>query len=276
LHFPDPDASIAELNAFRSPAHRRLIFEGVLSLPLGIVLRKRRADSERKARPVVVTDGTREAVRRNPALQADRRSEDRHQGNRHRYAAAAADEPSAAGGRGIGQTIVALMAALVAMENGLQVASLAPTEILAEQHFFNIRRLLESVPVPHELLTGGTPARTRREALAELAGGSLQMVIGTHALVQEDVAFRELGLANHRRAAPLRRAAARDAAGQRPSPDVLVIDGYAHPAHPRADHLRRSRRVGDARDAAGPSADRDDARPESRRDEIYAFVRQGD
>ena len=124
---------------------------------------------------------------------------------------------------GAGKTIVALMAALVAMENGLQVAFMAPTEILAEQHFFNIRRLLERSRFRITLLTGGTPARKRRELLAELAGGSLQMAIGTHALVQEDVAFRELGLAvidEQHRFGVLQRATLR-AKGLHP--DVLVM-----------------------------------------------------
>ena len=116
---------------------------------------------------------------------------------------------------GSGKTIVALMAALVAMENGFQVAFMAPTEILAEQHYINIRRLLESSRFRMALLTGTTPAKKRREMQAELAGGSLHLVVGTHALVEDPVGFRELGPGDHRRAAPLRRHAARDAARER-------------------------------------------------------------
>ena len=81
---------------------------------------------------------------------------------------------------GSGKTIVALMAAVVAMENGFQVAFMAPTEILAEQHYITIRKLLESSRFRIALLTGSTPARQRREAQAELAGGSLHLV-GRHA-----------------------------------------------------------------------------------------------
>ena len=86
------------------------------------------------------------------------------------------------------------MAAVVAMENGFQVAFMAPTEILAEQHYITIRKLLESSRFRITLLTGSTPARQRREAQAELAAGSLHLVVGTHALVQDPIAFRELGL----------------------------------------------------------------------------------
>src|SRR4029079_12540660 len=96
---------------------------------------------------------------------------------------------------GSGKTIVALMAALVAMENGFQVAFMAPTEILAEQHYINIRRLLDSSRFRMALLTGTTTAKKRREMQAEMSGGSLHLIVGTHALVEDPVGFRELGLA---------------------------------------------------------------------------------
>ena len=125
---------------------------------------------------------------------------------------------------GSGKTIVALMAALVAMENGLQVAFMAPTEILAEQHFINIRRLLEASRFRHDARSpAATPAKKRREMQAELAGGSLHLVVGTHALVEEHVAFRELGLViidEQHRFGVLQRATLR-AKGLHP--DVLVM-----------------------------------------------------
>ena len=174
---------------------------------------------------------------------------------------------------GSGKTIVALMASLVAMENGLQVAFMAPTEILAEQHFFNIRRLLEQSRFRITLLTGATPAKKRREILAELAGGSLHMVIGTHALVQEDVAFRELGLAiidEQHRFGVLQRATLR-AKGLHP--DVLVMTATPIPrtlALTTYGDLDVSvmREMPPGRQPIATTA-----RPESRRDEVYAFIR---
>jgi ATP-dependent DNA helicase RecG len=174
---------------------------------------------------------------------------------------------------GSGKTIVALTAALVAMENGLQVAFMAPTEILAEQHFFNIRRLLEQSRFRIALLTGATPARKRREMLAELAAGSLHMAIGTHALVQEDVAFRELGLAvidEQHRFGVLQRATLR-AKGLHP--DVLVMTATPIPrtlALTTYGDLDVSviRELPPGRQPIATTA-----RPESRRDEIYTFVR---
>src|SRR4029079_5302559 len=84
---------------------------------------------------------------------------------------------------GAGKTIVALLAALVAMENGLQVAFMAPTEILAAQHFLNISRLLQPSRFRVALMTGGTGAAARRQHLAEVESGAVDLVVGTHALV---------------------------------------------------------------------------------------------
>jgi ATP-dependent DNA helicase RecG len=274
VHFPDEGMSIAELNAFRSPAHRRLIFEEFFLFQLGIVLRRRRADAERKGRAVVVTDETREAVRR---ILPFKLTGDQKTVIREIVTDMQRPQPMnrlLQGDVGSGKTIVALMAALVAMENGLQVAFMAPTEILAEQHFFNIRRLLEQSRFRLTLLTGTTPARRRREVLAELSGGSLQMVIGTHALVQEDVAFRELGLAiidEQHRFGVLQRATLR-AKGLHP--DVLVMTATPIPrtlALTTYGDLDVSvmREMPPGRQPIATTA-----RPESRRDEIYAFIRQ--
>jgi ATP-dependent DNA helicase RecG len=274
VHFPSNDASVDQLNAFRSPAHRRLIFEEFFLFQLGIVLRKRRANAERKGRAVVVTDAIRDAVR---AVLPFRLTGDQKTAIREIVTDMQRPQPMnrlLQGDVGSGKTIVALMAALVAMENGLQVAFMAPTEILAEQHFFNIRRLLERSRFRVALLTGATPARKRRETIAELAGGSIQMVIGTHALVQEEVAFRELGLAiidEQHRFGVLQRATLR-AKGLHP--DVLVMTATPIPrtlALTTYGDLDVSviREMPPGRQPIATTA-----RPESRRVEIYAFVRR--
>ena len=124
---------------------------------------------------------------------------------------------------GAGKTIVALLAALVAMENGFQVAFMAPTEILADQHFMTIRRRLEASRFRIASLTGSVPAKRRREILAELQAGSIHMVVGTHALAEEAVVFRELGLViidEQHRFGVVQRAALR---GKGVNPDVLVM-----------------------------------------------------
>src|SRR4029079_13994810 len=95
---------------------------------------------------------------------------------------------------GAGKTIVALLAALVAMENDLQVAFMAPTEILAEQHCRSVSRLLQSSRFRVALLTASTKGAARKQELAEVASGAINFVVGTHALVQGDVQFAKLGL----------------------------------------------------------------------------------
>ena len=258
VHFPPEGTNLEDLNQFRSPAQRRLIFEEFFLFQLGLVLRKRRAEAEKKPRSVVITDEVREAARRVLPF--------RLTGDQKKVIAEIVEDMKRPhpmnrllqGDVGSGKTIVALMAALVAMENNFQVAFMAPTEILAEQHFITIRRLLESSRFRMTLLTGATPAKKRRELQAELAGGSIHLVVGTHALVENPVAFRELGLAiidEQHRFGVMQRAALR-AKGMHPGRSR--DDGHADSQDAGADDVRRSRRLGDARDAARPSPHQDD------------------
>jgi ATP-dependent DNA helicase RecG len=95
---------------------------------------------------------------------------------------------------GCGKTIVALMTALVAIENDTQVAVVAPTEILAEQHFFQFHPWLEALGLRAALLSGSLPAREKRAIVEQLRAGEVHLVVGTHAVLQEGVEFRRLGL----------------------------------------------------------------------------------
>src|SRR4029078_1233428 len=97
------------------------------------------------------------------------------------------------GGRG--KTIVAAQAAVIAMENGYQVAVLAPTEILATQHFFYFKKLLSKVGYLAVLLTGSVSAREKTQLKKLIADGLVHVAVGTHALIEEDVEFKNLGLA---------------------------------------------------------------------------------
>ena len=96
---------------------------------------------------------------------------------------------------GSGKTIVAIMSMLLAMDNGFQACLMAPTEILAQQHFQSISELMEQMQIPVRLLTGSIKGKERKEILAALADGSLPFVVGTHALIEESVQFQNLGLA---------------------------------------------------------------------------------
>ena len=124
---------------------------------------------------------------------------------------------------GSGKTIVALIAMLATMENGYQTALMAPTEILAEQHARNIKRLLAKSPYRVELLTGSLRAAEKRKLHVELAAGEIHACIGTHAMIQESVSFKNLGLAvidEQHRFGVMQRAELR-ARGF--NPDVLVM-----------------------------------------------------
>jgi ATP-dependent DNA helicase RecG len=272
-HFPPANASLDELNAIRSPAQRRLIFEEFFLFQAGLVLRKRRAETEHKPRSVVITDEIREAARhvlpfrltgdQKKALAEIVRDMQRpHPMNRLLQ-----------GDVGSGKTIVALMAAVVAMENRFQVAFMAPTEILAEQHFITIRRLLEASRFRLALLTGATGSKRRREIQAELAGGSIHLVVGTHTLVQEPVSFAELGLViidEQHRFGVIQRAALR-AKGLHP--DALVMTATPIP-RTLALTTYGDLDVSTMREMPpGRQPIRTIAKPESRREEIYDFIR---
>lgn len=95
---------------------------------------------------------------------------------------------------GSGKTIVAVLTMLLAIDNGYQTCLMAPTEILCQQHYASVRALLEKIGLSVGLLTGSTKAKERKQLLAQLADGSLSLVIGTHALIEESVAFKKLGL----------------------------------------------------------------------------------
>lgn len=124
---------------------------------------------------------------------------------------------------GSGKTVVALLAMLIAVDNGCQAAFLAPTEILAEQHFRTLAVLADGLGLNMQLLVGGSRSKRRRQLRADLGSGALQIVVGTHALLESDVTFSKLGLVvidEQHRFGVLQRAAIRE---KGESPDVLVM-----------------------------------------------------
>ena len=96
---------------------------------------------------------------------------------------------------GSGKTIVAVMAMLLAMDNGYQACMMAPTELLSQQHYNSVSKLLAKMDIPIALLTGNVKGKERKEILQKLADGTIQIVVGTHALIEESVQFKNLGLA---------------------------------------------------------------------------------
>ncbi len=273
-HFPPAGTSVDALNAFRTEAQRRLIFEEFFLFQAGLLLRKRRHAADRKARVPVVDDRVRASARRVLPFKLT-------SGQRTALREIVADmqrpEPMnrlLQGDVGAGKTIVALLAAVVAMENGLQVAFMAPTEILADQHYLTIRRLLDASRFRVAALSGSLSAARRREEYAELASGAINLVVGTHALAEDPLRFKELGLVvidEQHRFGVLQRAVLREKGMH---PDVLVMT--ATPI-PRTLALTA---YGDLDVSVihglppGRQPVRTLAKPDSRRDEVYALARR--
>jgi ATP-dependent DNA helicase RecG len=193
LHHPPPNADPVPLNNRSSRAHRTLVFDEFFHLELGLALKRRGVVMEEGIAFQVTHRHTRELLALLPfALTGAQRrvlSEIK--------ADMMAPHPMlrlVQGDVGSGKTLVALMAALVAVENGYQVAIMAPTEILAEQHYLNVHGWCDQLGINVALLTSSLKGKGRIEALATLASGTTQIVIGTHAVIQEKVDFARLGL----------------------------------------------------------------------------------
>jgi ATP-dependent DNA helicase RecG len=195
VHFPSEGTNFAQLQSSATPAHRRLIFEELFFLELGLELKRKRM-RERAGIGFATNEKVREAIREvlpfHPTA-AQKRT----------LGEIVADmrTPSPMrrllqGDVGSGKTIVALQAMLVAMENGYQAALMAPTEILATQHYLAMRKLLERSSRKYRiaLLTGSLSEERKRRTRGEINRGEAQLVIGTHALIEEKVEFDRLGL----------------------------------------------------------------------------------
>jgi ATP-dependent DNA helicase RecG len=273
-HFPPEGTPVDELNRFQTPAQRRLVFEEAFVFQMGVLARRWGAGSEVKPFAVHVDARIRDSARRVLPFKLT-------PGQRQALKEIVEDlqrrQPMnrlLQGDVGAGKTVVALLAALVAMENGLQVAFMAPTEILAEQHYANLSRLLESSRFRLALLTGSTSGAHRETLIAQIASGAIPLVIGTHALVQGDVRFPQLGLVvidEQHRFGVLQRATLRDK-GLRP--DVLVMTATPIP-RTLALTVYGDLDVSVIQDRPpGRLPTRTVVKPESRRDDIYAFIRE--
>jgi ATP-dependent DNA helicase RecG len=226
VHFPPEGTSFTELQGSATPAHRRLIFEELFFLELGLELKRRRM-RERVGIGFATTDKVREAIREvlpfHPTTAQKRAlgeivTDMRSPSPMRRLLQ---------GDVGSGKTIVAFQAMLVAMENGYQAALMAPTEILATQHFLAARKLLEkSSRKPRiVLLTGSLDEDRKRHTRGLINSGDAQLVIGTHALIEEKVEFDRLGLVvvdEQHRFGVLQRFKLMKKPNQ-PEPDVLVM-----------------------------------------------------
>jgi ATP-dependent DNA helicase RecG len=200
IHFPEAGTPMAELMSAATPGHRRLIFEELFYLELGLELKRRRM-REREGTAFSTGANVRQAIKQvlpfHPTA-AQKRALGEIVDDMRR------PQPMRRllqGDVGSGKTIVAMQAALVAIENGYQAALMAPTEILATQHYFSTRKLLGDVLSPRTgkpyrvtLLTGSLDEAAKREARGRIFRGETDLAIGTHALIEDKVDFENLGL----------------------------------------------------------------------------------
>jgi len=192
-HWPEAGESLANLQAARTPAHRRLIFEELFFLELGLEL-KRRKQRTHTGISFELNERVRQAVKGilpfHPTAAQKKVLKEIATDMQQPFPMRRLLQ----GDVGSGKTIVALEAAIIAIENGYQVALMAPTEILATQHYLSARRILEHAGYRIVLLTGSVEQERKRDLRRHIARGDAQLVIGTHALIQETVEFANLGL----------------------------------------------------------------------------------
>ncbi len=226
-HFPDPEESLDALNTFRSPAQQRLIFEEFFLYQLSLALDRKATRKENAIAFRIREDRVREALKRILPFKPTA-------AQKRVLAEIAADLEKPApmnrllqGDVGSGKTIVALQAAVIAIENGCQAALMAPTEILAVQHFLSARRILAPGGYRAELLISGLKGAEKSAALERIRSGEAQLVIGTHALIEDNVEFARLGFVaideQHRFGVLQRKRLMDKAASHGHAPHVLVL-----------------------------------------------------
>ncbi len=223
IHFPPPEASMLDYELSKSAAHERMIFEDFFWVTFAIGLKRGQRIKEEKEMPLRIDKTVNDRIasvmpfkltkaQRTVTVQIFNDMKSKAPMNRLLQ-----------GDVGSGKTIVAVIAMMAAMENGLQTALMAPTEILAEQHARGIKRLLAKTPYRVELLTGSLRAKEKRRLQTALKEGEINAAIGTQALIQEAVGFAKLGLVvidEQHRFGVMQRAELR-ARGL--NPDVLVM-----------------------------------------------------
>jgi ATP-dependent DNA helicase RecG len=188
IHFPSTFASLEK-------SYRRIVFEEFFMLQLALAVKKRRLkageeglghkisgeliDSFRKSLPFELTEGQKKAI----------------SDISHDMSSAKPMNRLLEGDVGSGKTVVAAYALVITVQNGFQGVIMAPTEVLARQHFIGLSELLMPLGINISLLIGGMPADTKRKVTEEIRGGRIDIIVGTHAVIQEAVEFKNLGIA---------------------------------------------------------------------------------
>ncbi len=193
IHFPEGDMDENQLNRFESRAHRRLVFDEMFFLELGLA--KRRFDFVNN-KGFILSSGYELVEKFLKSLDFNLTDAQKRvfEEIRRKLSSGTPMNMLLQGDVGSGKTVVAFLASLIAVASGVQVAIMAPTEILAEQHYRRFYDWLKSFSIKPFLLTGDTPAKEKEAIYNMLESGEIKFVVGTHALIQESVRFKNLGL----------------------------------------------------------------------------------
>ncbi|HBH60425.1 MAG TPA: DNA helicase RecG, partial [Nitrospiraceae bacterium] len=217
-HFPEEFGDVSALNRGMGPAHRRLVFDEFFLLELGLAILKKRETLE-KGISFSIKDGLVNRFLKSLPFELTHAQKRVLEEIRTDMQRPVQMNRLVHGDVGCGKTVVALVSMLIAVENGYQACLMAPTELLAEQHFINIHRMVEDLGLKVVLLTSGI----KDKPVEDISGGGAQIVIGTHALIQETVQFKKLGLAiidEQHRFGVVQRAALRRKGFH---PDILIM-----------------------------------------------------
>uniref|UniRef100_A0A7V4JQ32 ATP-dependent DNA helicase RecG n=1 Tax=Thermodesulfobacterium geofontis TaxID=1295609 RepID=A0A7V4JQ32_9BACT len=224
LHFPEPKEDILSLKRGESIYHKSLSFDEFFFLELALGLRKGRIKKERGIKFNTESKLVEEFIKKLPFELTDAQKRVIEEIKKD-MAKEIPMNRLLQGDVGCGKTVVAFISALIAIDNGYQVAFMAPTEVLAEQHYYNFRQYAQLMGISTSLLTGGISPAKKREIYHGLSTGYINFVIGTHALFQERVEIKKLGLViidEQHRFGVLQRAALREKA-KGIIPDTLVM-----------------------------------------------------
>ena len=223
IHFPPPDASMSDYEQSRSGAHVRMIFEDFFWLTFAVGLKRGERIKESKDVKIRIDKTVKDTI---ASVLPFKLTTAQRKATAQIFNDMKSTTPMnrlLQGDVGSGKTIVALIAMMAAIQNGYQTAFMAPTEILADQHATNIKRLLAKTPYRVELLTGSLRATEKRRLQAALKEGEIDACIGTQALIQDAVSFLRLGLVvidEQHRFGVMQRAELRS---RGINPDVLVM-----------------------------------------------------
>lgn len=195
IHFPEKGTPIEKLNSYLTDYHRRLIFDEFFLLELGLAIRKRGWQEEKKGVSFKIDGNLTDKLRSILPFKLTNAQERVINEIKRDLSKPEPMNRLLQGDVGSGKTAVALFAMLIVVENGYQTAIMAPTEILSEQHFLNIHKFLEQLGLKTALLTSSVKGKEREEILTQLSNGEINVIVGTHALIQEEVRFKNLGFA---------------------------------------------------------------------------------